>query len=55
MKAKHPSNRADKISISLPKDLTAWMRRHVAKRPGYTISALIRDALIPQYNARHAK
>lgn len=46
--------RSDKLSISMGKDLTAWLRRASAKRRT-SVSYIIREALLPAYEARHAK
>jgi len=55
MQTKPASQQAVKLSISLPREVAAWMRRAVAKKPGYTISAMIRDLALPEYEKRHAK
>jgi hypothetical protein len=46
--------RADKLSISLTPELTAWLRRSAAKK-GSNVSQVIREILMPVYDKRHAK
>ena len=46
--------RSDKLSISMGADITAWLRRAAAKRRT-TVSYLLREAVLPLYEARHAK
>ena len=46
--------RTDKLSVSIGRDITAWLRRSAAKRRT-SVSYIIREALLPAYERRHAK
>lgn len=53
MKTEHRTKRADIVVASLGNDMASWLRR-CAKQRMTTCSQIIRDALIPQFNARHS-
>jgi len=48
------SNRVDKLSVSLGKDITAWLRLTAAKKRS-NVSQVIRELLVPAFESRHAK
>jgi hypothetical protein len=54
MKAKQPTERVEKISISLTPEMATWLRRSAAKKMT-NVSQLIRAALLPSFESRHAK
>jgi hypothetical protein len=54
MKQKPDSERVDKLSVSLGKDMSAWLRRMASKKRS-NVSQVIRELLIPAFDARHAK
>ena len=54
MQKKPSALKVDRISLSMPKDISAWLRRAAAKRRT-SISQIVKDALLPQFDARHAK
>lgn len=43
-----------KMSVSLGDEMATWLKRHAAKRHA-SVSQVVRDALLPLYEARHAK
>jgi hypothetical protein len=51
---KQNTPRVDKLSISLPAEMAAWLRRASA-RELTTVSQIIKANLLPAFNARHAK
>jgi Arc/MetJ-type ribon-helix-helix transcriptional regulator len=43
-----------KLSVSLGDEMASWLKRHAVKRHA-SVSQVIRDALMPMYEQRHAK
>ena len=54
MKAKQEAKRRDAICVSLGEDITAWLRRSAAKKRS-NVSQVLRELLVPAFEARHAK
>lgn len=48
------TTRAEKMSISLTPEMAAWLRKTAARKMS-NVSQVIREALAPQFTARHAK
>ena len=48
------AGRTEKLSVSIDKDISSWLRRAAAKQRT-TVSAMIRAALLPDFERRHAK
>ena len=48
------TKRSDKLSISMDKDLVAWLRRAAAKRRS-SVSQVIEECVLPRFERRHAK
>jgi len=46
--------RVEKLSISLTPDMATWLRR-CAARKGSNVSQVLRELIMPAYEARHAK
>lgn len=44
----------DNLSISLPKEMATWLRRSAAKQMT-SLSAVIKQQLMPAFDRRHAK
>ena len=53
MKTEHRTKRADIIAASLGNEMASWLRR-CAKQRMTTCSQIIRDALLPAFEARHS-
>jgi hypothetical protein len=43
-----------KLSVSLGNEMVAWLKRSAAKKHS-TVSQVIREHLLPQFEKRHAK
>jgi Arc/MetJ-type ribon-helix-helix transcriptional regulator len=53
-KPKPKSEWSRKLSVSLPPEMTTWLRRSAAKQLS-NVSQVIRDYLRPAFEKRHAK
>ena len=54
MKTNRSCSRAEKLSVSLSPELTAWLRRMAAKKRS-NVSQVLRELIAPTFDARHAK
>ena len=51
---KRKSQLREKVSISLPTEMAAWLRRASEKRY-VSVSHMVKEALMPAFERRHAK
>jgi hypothetical protein len=54
MRSKPASEQAVKLSVSLPPEYVAWMKRG-AKKQRVSLSFFLRQAITPAFDGRHAK